>query len=178
LEGRWSAGAHAAFITPTKGTAMHNDDARVDELGTLPMFRNCTPRQLRVLAGVLTPVSVEPGRVLCREGEIGRESFVIVTGEADVSIDGISIAALGAGSFCGEMAVLDGDRRCATVTARTPMTLYSVDARALRSLATEIPTVAVRLASVLSARLRIANRRERGRGELAGRTPAPRATRG
>ena len=156
---------------------MHHDDARVDELGTLPMFRDCTPRQLRVLAGVLTPVSVEPGRVLCREGESGREACVIVTGEADVSIDGISIAALGAGSFCGEMAVLDGDRRCATVTARTPMTLYSVDARALRSLATEIPTVAMRVASVLSARLRIANRREPVAWRRGGRTPVLRATR-
>ena len=140
---------------------MHHEDLRADDLARLPVFHGCTHRQLRWLAGLLTPCSIPEGRVLCREGEVGREAFVIVSGEADVSIDGITIAALGAGALCGEMAVLDGDRRSATVTARTPMTLYAIDARAMRSLTTEIPTLATRIASVLSARLRIANRLRR-----------------
>ena len=56
------------------------------------------------------------------------------------------------------------------------MTLYSVDARALRSVATEIPTVAVRVASVLSARLRIANRREPVAWRTGRTHPGARAT--
>ena len=62
--------------------------------------------------------------------------------------------------FCGEMAVLDGDRRCATVTARTPMTLYSVDARTRCAASRPRSQRSRWVPSVLSARLRIANRRE------------------
>ena len=58
--------------------------------------------------------------MLCREGGTGRDCYVVIEGEAAVTIDGDDIDVVGPGGFFGEMALLDGGPRVATVTATTP----------------------------------------------------------
>ena len=69
------------------------------------MHRGGDLRQIAVLTVVL---DLPKGEVLCREGEMGNEFFVIIEGEAAVSVQGRRRATIGPGGFCGEMAILDG----------------------------------------------------------------------
>ncbi len=135
-------------------------------LRQLTPFRACTDKELDRVDQLTTTVEVEVGAVLCRQGQVGHESFFVVDGEADVAIDGHVIAALAPGSFFGEMSVLEGTPRVASVVARTPMTLLVCGPHELESLIAEIPQVGRRMLSIMSTRLRLADR------ALAGAPPA------
>ena len=95
----------------------------LSSLGELALFQACSRRELAQIDRSCAPCGVATGRVLCRQGDLGNEFFVIVRGEAIVLIDGVEIARLGGGSFFGEMALLDGGRRVATVQAVSEMDL-------------------------------------------------------
>ena len=79
----------------------------LERLVRLPLFRNCTVRQLALIVNRTTTVHARAGDVLMREGAIGRELVMIVEGSADVFVDGEHINTLGPGEVCGEMALLD-----------------------------------------------------------------------
>lgn len=93
-------------------------------LQTLPLFEGCSPAQLRAIDRLVTEVHVPSGRELIRQGERGLDFAIVVDGRADVVRDGVRVARLGPGAYCGEMALLDDGPRTATVVARTPMRLY------------------------------------------------------
>ena len=90
-------------------------------LSDIAVFHRCSRRELERIDRTCVGIHVSAGRVLCTEGDAGRECFVIVGGEAAVTFAGHEIARLGQGSIFGELAVLDGRPRTATVTAVTPM---------------------------------------------------------
>jgi CRP/FNR family transcriptional regulator, cyclic AMP receptor protein len=138
--------------------ANRRPDPYLDTLGQLRLFKGCSHAELVALGRHATPISIPAGRVLCREGTAGREAFVIVTGEAAVSLAGREIARLGPGDPCGEMAVLEGGPRTATVTALTPMEVLVLSSGDFRSLLSAAPTVTHRLLVTLSHRLRLADR--------------------
>ena len=100
-------------------------------LRSIPLFAACSDRELAVVRRTVDEVSVTEGDVLLREGRPGRESFVIVDGEAGVTRRGEFLARLGPGDFFGELSVLDHQSRTATVTALTPMRLLVIHARDL-----------------------------------------------
>ena len=127
-------------------------------LRQLGPFGACTDKELDRVDQLTTTVEVEAGAVVCREGHHGHESFFVVAGEAAVAIDGHVIASLGPGSFFGEMSVLEGTRRVASVTARTPMTLLASSPRELEALIADIPQVGRRMLATMSTRLRLADR--------------------
>ena len=91
-------------------------------LSSLPLFTGSSRREIARLCRLCTEVTFRPGDDLMVQGALGREVFVIVEGVAGVVRDGQQIAVLGAGSAVGEMALLGGVTRSATVTARTPIT--------------------------------------------------------
>ncbi|HWB65384.1 MAG TPA: cyclic nucleotide-binding domain-containing protein [Mycobacteriales bacterium] len=95
--------------------------SRLDDLRQLPVFATLPRRSLRLASRMLTPVSFAEGDVLCVEGHIGREAFIIVEGEVEVSAGADHIATVGAGSIVGEMALLGDGRRTASVTASAPV---------------------------------------------------------
>ncbi len=97
---------------------------------------------------------VVPGRTLCREGEIGRECFVVLAGSASVIADGRLIATIGPGEPIGEVAVLNPElRRTATVVADTPMDLLVLGRRELVELLNRAPTIGLRLLRIVTSRL-------------------------
>ena len=136
---------------------MDKHDAKVDHLAKVKLFRGCTRRELEALARITTDVTVPAGKVLCREGEIGHECFIVVEGEATVSIDGDHVATVGSGGFFGELALLDGGQRVATVTASTEMELYVLNNGEFYALLNDVPTVSRRMLEALGARLREAD---------------------
>ncbi len=97
------------------------------------------------------------GRVIARQGSVGREVFVIVEGRARVERDGKLIARLKPGDSFGEMSLIDGQPRSATVVADGEVVALVVDPRAFSSLLEDVPQLARRLMVALCERLRSAD---------------------
>ena len=123
-------------------------------LAHVRLFRSCRAEELDRLAAGATELDVPPGEVLCREGEAGHEFFVVVEGRATVTMAGREIATLGPGGFFGEMALIDGGPRIATVTAVSPMKLLVLHRREFRHLLGRRPMVASEVVSVVGERMR------------------------
>ena len=93
------------------------------------------------------------GEELTKEGRLAQEFFVIDEGAAEVRRDGERIAELGAGDFFGEIGLLEGGTRTATVIATTPLRLIVMSAQEFRRMEQELPAVADRPPSAIRARL-------------------------
>lgn len=130
----------------------------LDGLRAVRLFGGCTDKELEHIDRITTGQDVTAGTVLCRQGSFGRQTFVILAGQAEVTIDGVVIATLGPSSFFGELSVLDGDPRVATVTALTPMSLLVMSPRELEQLLADVPAVARRMLVAVGGRLRLADR--------------------
>jgi CRP-like cAMP-binding protein len=122
-------------------------------LRSIPLFATCNEKQLTQIDALVDECEVEAGETLTVEGKIGRETFVIASGEAVVTRNGTQLAVLGPGEFFGEMAVLQGRERIATVTARTPMKLLALDPRSFSRLLDE-GVIAKKFMTRLTERLR------------------------
>lgn len=96
-------------------------------LRTLSLFAGLSDADLRQVDALTCDVDVAPGTVLTKQGQVGREVFVVVSGIADVSIDRRTVARVGPGEPIGEMALLESVPRSATVTALTPMRVLVLD---------------------------------------------------
>jgi CRP-like cAMP-binding protein len=96
-------------------------------LRELSLFASLSDAELRRVDHLTCEIEVPAGAVLMKQGQIGREVFVVVSGTADVSIDGHTVARVGPGEPLGEMALLEGAPRTATVTAVTPMHVLVMD---------------------------------------------------
>jgi CRP-like cAMP-binding protein len=129
-------------------------DAHIELLRRVWLFERCTNKELALLASNATPLRVDTGTVLAREGEMGAEFFVIDSGKAVVSRSGVEIGVLESGSFFGEMALLDRQARVATVTASEPTDLLVMTARAFTSVVDTMPSVDRKMLTVLATRLR------------------------
>jgi CRP/FNR family cyclic AMP-dependent transcriptional regulator len=127
-------------------------------LGQVPLFSQCTTRERSKIGSLLTEVRVPSGKVLTREGEPGRECFVVGEGKAKAELRGKKIATFGPGSFFGEMSLLDGGPRTATITTTAPTTLYVLDPRDLATLVADYPSVTRKMLKVLAERLRRAEK--------------------
>ena len=132
----------------------------VDELAALQLFEACPPGDLSSVAAAVTGTRRVPdGEVVCREGEQADRWWIVADGYADVTVAGLYAATIGPGESIGELALLDGEPRGATVTAVTDLVLHEVDGDAFRSALLDSPRVAVALLTQLAQRLRRANER-------------------
>jgi CRP-like cAMP-binding protein len=113
----------------------------LSDLRRLPVFAGLSRRALERVDSLLTPIVFTDGDVLCHEGRLGREAFVIISGEVEVSRGTDHLATLGAGAVVGEMALLDRAPRTATVTAAGTVEALVMNAQEFASLLTE-PAVA------------------------------------
>ena len=125
-----------------------------DYLEGLALFKGCSKRELERIATVSDLVDVEAGHVLTREGRRGRECFVVREGEATVSVAGRYVARIGRDAVIGEMSVIDGRERSATVVALTPMQLIVFTRPAFQATLAEHPSVAHVVLQLLSQRVR------------------------
>jgi CRP/FNR family transcriptional regulator, cyclic AMP receptor protein len=136
------------------------NDERIEVLASVWLFERCSQRELHELAAITTPLVVEPGRVLAREGEPGSAFVVVVEGEAEVTSGGRTLATVGSGSFFGELALLDDGPRTASVTARTEMLVLVMNRHEFDELVDRaLPSVARKMLTVLAGRLRDADAR-------------------
>ena len=130
-------------------------DERVKLLRGVWLFERCTKKELAAIARMATPVTVEPGRVLAKEGNPGHEFVVVVEGTASATSRGEEVGQVGPGSFFGELALLDGGPRTATVRALTPMLVLVLDRSEFNELVDRaIPSVGRRMLVTIAERLR------------------------
>lgn len=128
-------------------------DAWLTHLSQVPLFSQCDKKQLQQVASATVEISIEQGRTLVREGDVGHECFVIVEGSATVARNGETIATIGSGDVVGELAPLTGGMRTATVTADTPMEVLVIGQREFAGLLDEVPGLAVHILHDLAERL-------------------------
>jgi CRP-like cAMP-binding protein len=129
-------------------------DSKIERLQEIPMFQACTRRQLVALARITDVIEAPASRVLARAGEPGQEFFMIVDGTARVDVNPKKQIRLGPGAFFGEMSLLDGGPRSATVVAETPVRLLVINRRNFSTLLTDFPDLTLSLLAVLSKRVR------------------------
>jgi CRP-like cAMP-binding protein len=138
--------------------ARRRADPKITRLSQVSLFSACSKRDLSRIAALAEEIEVPAGRVLIRQGDPGREAFVIAEGRAKATIRGKGSARLGPGECFGEMALLHSAPRSATVTAETEMRLFVLGARQFSTLIDEVPTIRQRVLFALAERLRAAER--------------------
>ena len=126
----------------------------VSQISKVPIFSGCSKRELAIIARASKVVSHKEGTVIAREGERGIGLFLIVEGQCKISIGGKTKAKLGPGDFFGEVALLDGGPRTATVTAMTSVRLIGITGWVFRGLLMEHPSIALKTLEAVAGRLR------------------------
>ncbi len=104
-------------------------------------------------------IEIKSGGTLFREGDAGEAMFVLIAGEAEVTIAGMFFEKCTPGSFVGELAVIDGSPRFATVTALTDCKFVVIDHARFHFLVDEAPRFAIDVMRVMAQRLRNCDQR-------------------
>jgi CRP/FNR family cyclic AMP-dependent transcriptional regulator len=123
-------------------------------LAAVPIFSGCSRKELAIIARAAKPVAHNAGAVIAREGERGIGLFLILEGTCTVSIGGRKKSTLGPGQFFGEIALLDGGPRTATVAADTDVRLLGLTEWMFRGLLAEHPSIALKTLESVAGRLR------------------------
>ena len=128
-------------------------DVKVSALARTPLFSGLSKKELTQLARMSDDMEIEAGHVLCREGEVGREIFVIVDGEVEVTRKGKQVKRSGGDEFFGEIALLEDIPRTATVKAKSPLRMFVLTSRDFRRLVDSSPSVERKVMRSLARRL-------------------------
>ena len=137
-------------------------DEKMTYLQRVHLFESCSTRQLRAIARIADVQEVSSGHVLARTGEPGDRFFVIVDGSARVDVSPQNQGRMGPGAFFGEISLLDGEPRSATVIADTAMRLLVIPRRDFVTLLREVPSLTERMLITLCQRLRSAEKAMNG----------------
>jgi CRP-like cAMP-binding protein len=126
----------------------------IDELlADVPLFEGLSREQLSKVAGLMTAVDLAAGRVIARQGEVGREFLILLDGEVEVSRDGKVIATRKSGDYVGEIALLDKRPRTATVTAKTDVVAEVLNRAEFSTLLADSPDLSNQVMATMARRL-------------------------
>ena len=131
-----------------------SQDDRIERLEEVNLLTGCTRRQLRAIAKMSEVIEVPAETVLARMGHPGEVFFLILDGSAHVEVSQRKRSRLGPGQYFGEMSLLDGGPRSATVIADTPLRLLVIKRRNFANLLREAPDLTQSLLTTLSRRVR------------------------
>jgi CRP/FNR family cyclic AMP-dependent transcriptional regulator len=126
----------------------------VDMLKQVPLLSACSTKELQVIAGLGTTLDVDEGRELISQGTNGSEFFLMLDGKADCFIDGKRVSTFGPGDFFGEMALLDGGPRHATVRTVGRARVLVLQGREFSSLLDVAPSIANKMLRGVAKRYR------------------------
>jgi CRP/FNR family transcriptional regulator, cyclic AMP receptor protein len=139
-----STGAHVRRRIPKQ---------QIELLRGVPLFAGCSHGELRSIAQLGSPVTVEAGEVLTARGSIGREFFLVLSGIASCRLGRRQVAEFTKGGYFGELALLQGGIRTADVVAETDMELLVLDAREFKAMLTTTPAISLKMLARLAERL-------------------------
>jgi CRP/FNR family cyclic AMP-dependent transcriptional regulator len=128
-------------------------DVKVDMISHVPLFATCSKTELRKIASLADEIDLPAGTRLTKEGASGKEFVVIVKGRADVVRRGKKLRSLGNGDFLGEIALVTGTPRTATVTTTEPTRALVIAAPAFRTLLRNTPSMQLKVLDALASRV-------------------------
>ena len=132
---------------------MLHKDGKIELLKQVPLFSRCSKKQLAAIAALADLIDLPAGKRLVREGSLGRDFMVIVEGAVEVSRKSHTVTLLGPGDFIGEMALISGAPRNATVTTTRDSTLLVVTERQFWDLLEQTPGMQMSVIKALGERL-------------------------
>lgn len=151
----------AVVIRPVVPDAKNAEQASartMKALAKLELFGSLTPTEVVRLLGRFDERNLRAGEVLIKEDTEGHEMFVIVEGRVELRAKGRLLRYLEAGNHVGEFALIDNQRRSATVTATEPTRLLVMTARGFDGLKREEPARAVSFYEAIARRLSLSLR--------------------
>lgn len=135
-----------------------NKKEREELLQKVSMFSALNKKEVGRLAAVAEERRVPSGTVLTSEGEPGDEFYVVAEGMAEASIKGRKVGSIPAGSFFGELSLLDKGPRTATVTAELPTRLVVLNAKDFGGVIDDVPAISLKIMRGLASRIRQADK--------------------
>lgn len=123
-------------------------------LASVPLFADFSKRELKALGAYLKESHFNAGEDIVTAGDAGNRFYIIAEGRAKVLVKGRTRRTLGPGGFFGEMSILDGSPRNATVRAETPVHTYWVGTVAFKNLLKENFSITQKILAELCARIR------------------------
>ena len=132
---------------------MFGKNAKIELLKRVPLFSECSKRELEYIAQIADEIGVPAGRTLIEEGKPGREFFVIAEGTVEVRRNGRKLPLRGDANYFGEMALLTGKPRNATVTTTSPVRALVITDRAFKQLLEQVRSLSPKLLSSLATRI-------------------------
>ena len=136
---------------------MRQNRSIINQLRQISLFSACSDAELAMIGRATTTIHCAAGDVVAKEGTGGHEFMVIVDGQARVTAGGHCLAELGPGEFFGEIAVLDGGVRTASVVAETDLVVEVIAKRDFDGLVARAPGLDRKLLVGLARRLRQAD---------------------
>jgi len=132
---------------------MLRKNAKIELLKRVPLFERCSRRELGQIAMLADELDLPKARDLTREGASGFEFIILVEGEADV-VRGVRVVnELGPGDFVGEIALVSGKPRTATVRTRGPARVLVITASGFRTLMHDVPSIKDKVLAAVTARI-------------------------
>lgn len=119
--------------------------APIDTLRLAPLFADLDEEELQLLADSMHERSFDAGEVATVEGEPGDGFYVVESGEAEISVQGRPEGRIGPGGYFGEIALLTGAGRAATITATSELRCYSIAPLDFRTIVEGNPAIAMKL---------------------------------
>jgi CRP-like cAMP-binding protein len=126
----------------------------IDRIRSVPLFGEFGDKELQRVAAIAKEVEFPAGKVIAKQGESGVGFHMISEGEATVSVDGVDHATLGPGTYFGEISLIDGGPRSATVAAKTDLKTVSLTSWDFNALLDQFPELTRTLLIQLCRRLR------------------------
>ena len=128
--------------------------ASTDVLKRVPLFSGLDDRELQEIAAQMRERRFAAGNTVTQEGAGGAGFFVVEEGEADVSVAGDRRGSIGPGDYFGEIALLTGSDRTATITAKTDMVCWGMTPWDFRPLVEGNSAIAWKLLTAMADKLK------------------------
>jgi CRP/FNR family transcriptional regulator, cyclic AMP receptor protein len=133
--------------------ATHTDE-KLELLKRTPLLAGLGRKDIEEVGRLVDEVDVKAGHVLMREGDIGREFFVIIEGQVRIDRGGRTIRTMGPGEFVGDIALVTERPRTATATTETPSRLLVLSHGAFHQLMDRYPSIRLSVLESMAIRLR------------------------
>jgi CRP-like cAMP-binding protein len=128
-------------------------DTKAELIRSIPLFASCTPQEVHQVTAIADEIDLREGRLLTTEHAIGHEFVVVIEGSAEVRHGDEVVNTIGPGEFVGEISLVTGEPRTATVVATSPVHVLVIEGHAFQRLLETAPDIKAKVDGVIRARL-------------------------